>query len=104
MIRSAGGMYCASRPSVVVLPVPAAPAKIMFARARIATIRNCAIRLESVRQATRSASLFTWRVNLRIVTTAPLSASGGMTTFPREPSGRRKSMYGTDAEISRPQS
>jgi len=37
-----------------------------------------------------------------MVTAGPSTASGGMMTLPRDPSGRRKSMYGADAETDRP--
>ena len=41
-------------------------------------------------------------LNLRIVTSGPLSESGGMTAFTRLPSGRRASTIGEDSSIRRP--
>src|SRR2546427_616651 len=40
--------------------------------------------------------------NFRIVTTGPLSASGGMMMFTREPSGKRASSYGFASSTRRP--
>ena len=40
--------------------------------------------------------------NLRIVSCGPSIASGGMTAFTREPSGRRASTIGDDSSMRRP--
>jgi hypothetical protein len=41
-------------------------------------------------------------LNLRIVTSGPLSDSGGITAFTRLPSGRRASTIGDDSSMRRP--
>ena len=50
----------------------------------------------------RSFIVYGSRENFRIVSVGPLSASGGMIAFTREPSGRRASTIGDDSSIRRP--
>ena len=50
----------------------------------------------------RSFIVYGSRENFRIVSVGPLSASGGMIAFTREPSGRRASTYGEDSSMRRP--
>ena len=77
--------------SVVVLPEPVPPQIRIVQRARTARARKSASGAVSVPLAIRSSALKPRRRKRRIVSTGPSSASGGITTFTREPSGRRAS-------------
>ncbi len=88
--------------SVVVLPEPVPPQTSMLARARTARARKSSSGRVSVPLATRSSGVKPRRRKRRIVSTGPSSASGGITTFTREPSGRRASHSGSASSTRRP--
>ena len=74
----------------------------MLSRARTARSRNSSVWVEIVPSGTMSASPSRALLNLRIVTSGPLSDSGGMIAFTRLPSGRRASTIGEDSSMRRP--
>ncbi len=89
--------------SVVVLPVPVPPEMRTFSLPVTQAARNCAaFGRDRCRSAIRSLIVYGSRENLRIVSVGPLSASGGMIAFTREPSGRRASTIGDDSSTRRP--
>ena len=74
--------------SVVVLPEPVPPQTSIVARARTARARKSSSgRRRASRSPTRSSGVKPRRRKRRIVSAGPSSASGGITTFTREPSG-----------------
>ena len=88
--------------SVVVLPEPVPPQTNTLARARTARARKSSRPGPSVPFSTRSSGESPWRRKRRIVNAGPSSASGGSTTFTRDPSGSRASHSGSDSSARRP--
>src|SRR4051812_25240070 len=74
----------------------------MLSRARTAFPRKLRSGVDHVPSATRSSSLKPRRRKRRIVSTGPSSASGGITTLTREPSGSRASHSGSASSTRRP--
>ncbi len=101
-MRSSSGMNADIAFSVVVLPVPVPPETRMFSFPFTHDARNCAARGEIVPKVIRSFIVYGSRENFRIVSVGPLSASGGMIAFTREPSGRRASTIGDASSTRRP--
>ena len=102
MMRSFSGMNCERMFSRVVLPEPVPPETRILRRARTASRRKRAIGFVRLPNLIRSSSVSFFEANLRIVTSEPSSASGGMTAFTREPSSRRASTIGEAASMWRP--
>jgi hypothetical protein len=102
MIRSDSGIAVESAFRSVVLPEPVPPEMRTFSSARMQRCRNSAVSVESVPSRMRSAKSRRFFENFRIVTTGPLSESGGITAFTRLPSGSRASTMGEDSSIRRP--
>src|SRR2546421_11127042 len=102
MMRSSLGMKPERTLSVVVFPEEPPPATMMFMRALTQALRNVAISsvrvLFLIRSVIWSGSL---RI-LRIVTDAPFTASGGMITVTRGPSGGRGAAKGGLSTTPRP--
>ena len=88
--------------SSVVLPEPVPPQTSRLQRRRTARASSSASGAVSVPLATRSSGVKPRRRKRRIVSTGPSSASGGITTFTREPSGRRASHSGSASSTRRP--
>ena len=93
-IRSSSGMNDEMTLSVVVFPAPVPPATMMLIRPRTHASRNCATGEVIVPNSIRSSAWYGSAANFRIVSAGPSIASGGITAFTREPSGRRASTYG----------
>src|SRR5919202_3570851 len=87
---------------VVVLPVPVPPEMRLFSFPFTQAARNCAAFGEIDPNEIRSFIVYGSRENFRIVSVGPLSASGGMIAFTREPSGRRASTIGEGSSTRRP--
>ena len=88
--------------SVVVLPEPVPPQTRMLQRLRTAPARNSSRGVVSVPAATSSSPVKPRRRKRRIVSAGPSTASGGMTTLTREPSGSRASASGDASSTRRP--
>ena len=101
-MRSPGGMNAESALSVVVLPDPVPPLTSTFNRAAMAARSRSCSGGDQVPEATSSSGENPRRRKRRIVSTGPSSASGGITTFTREPSGRRASHIGDASSTRRP--
>src|SRR2546426_11353604 len=102
MMRSSPGMKLESTLRVVVFPEEPPPATTIFMRALTQALRNVAI--SSVRVLFLIKSVI-WSGSLRIlriVTDAPFTASGGMMTLTREPSGGRAATTGGLSARRRP--
>src|SRR5262245_66552255 len=93
-MRSSFGMNADIALRVVVLPVPVPPEIRMLSFPFTQLARNCAAFGEIDPNEIRSFIVYGSRENFRIVSVGPLSASGGMTAFTREPSGGRASDIG----------
>ena len=78
------------------------PQTRIVARARTARARKSSSGRVSVPLATRSSAENPRRRKRRIVSAGPSSASGGSTTFTREPSGSRASHSGSASSARRP--
>src|SRR4051794_9860228 len=100
--RSPGSMNEDSALSSVVLPEPVPPQTSRLQRRRTARASSSASGAVSVPFATSSSGVKPRRRKRRMVRTAPSSASGGITTFTREPSGRRASHSGSASSTRRP--
>src|SRR5690606_41238318 len=92
--RSPSGMPLDRVLGKVVLPDPVPPETTTFLRLRTHRYRNSAMADEMDPDRTRSSISGRRAGNLRMVNVAPLSATGGITAFTREPSGRRASTMG----------
>ena len=88
--------------SVVVFPAPVPPATRTLIRPRTHASRNCATGDVMVPNSIRSSAWYGSAANFRIVSAGPSIASGGITAFTREPSGRRASTYGEASSTRRP--
>ena len=86
----------------VVLPEPVPPEMTMFNRQRPAISKILRIGSEMDPNSTILARSIFFLENLRIVMQAPSIASGGITAFTRQPSGRRQSTSGLDSSTRRP--
>ncbi len=87
---------------MVVLPEPVPPETNTFRRPSTQTLRNSNISAVAVPKPTRSSTVYGRAENLRMVITGPISDSGAMIAFTREPSGRRASTRGLDLSMRRP--
>ena len=85
-IRSSDGMKPERMLGRVVLPDEVPPETRMLSRLRTAARRNCIISGLALPIARRSAGRSLSRENLRMVMHGPSIASGGSTTFTRDPS------------------
>ena len=101
-MRSSSGTNAESALSVVVLPVPVPPEMRTLSLPLTQAARNCAACDVRDPNAIRSFIVYGSRENFRIVSVGPLSASGGMIAFTREPSGRRASTIGEASSMRRP--
>ena len=88
--------------SIVVLPEPVPPETKMLRRAFTQASRNSNISGVAVPKRTRSSTVYGVAANFRMVMTGPMSDSGGMIAFTREPSARRASTIGLDSSTRRP--
>ncbi len=84
------------------MPELVPPLTRMLQRARTAARSSSPISSFMVPRPSRSSGLSGSLRNLRIDTTGPSSASGGITTLMRPPSGRRASTIGFDSSSRRP--
>ena len=96
-IRSVSGIPSESTLSRVVFPEPVPPEIRMFSRAWMQRSRNSSVSVVAVPRRIRSWKPSRFRANFRIVTSGPVSESGGMIALIRLPSGSRAS---TMAELS----
>ena len=101
-MRSSSGRNDDSTFSVVVFPAPVPPETRMFRRPRTQASRSSTVCLVRVPNEIRSSAPYGSAENFRMVRQAPSIASGGMTAFTREPSGRRASTYGDVSSTRRP--
>src|SRR4051794_41958913 len=90
-MRSSFGMNDDSTLRVVVLPEPVPPDTNTLRRASTAARRNSNMSGVAVPNRIRSSTVNGLAANFRIVMTGPISDSGGMIAFTREPSVRRGS-------------
>ena len=88
--------------SSVVLPVPVPPETMMLSSPSRHALRNVIDSSVSEPMRTRSGSVSRCRLNLRIVSSAPVNDSGGMIALTRLPSGRRASTIGDPSSTRRP--
>jgi hypothetical protein len=102
MMRSPAGMKLDRTFSSVVLPEPVPPEMTMFSRPRVQADRNSTRSGVMVPKASRSSTVRGSRLNLRTVSTGPVSDTGGMMALTREPSGRRASTIGLESSQRRP--
>ena len=86
----------------VVLPEPVPPETKMFRRASMHARRKSNISGVAVPNRIRSSTVYGVCENLRTVMTGPISDSGAMIAFTREPSGRRASTRGLVSSMRRP--
>ena len=101
-IRSSFGIAVESAFMSVVFPEPVPPEISMFSCALMQRWRNSTVSWLSEPILIMSSRFNRLRPNLRIVTSGPLSESGGMTALTRLPSGRRASTIGEPSSIRRP--
>ena len=101
-MRSPSGMNEDSTLSVVVLPEPVPPDTKTLSRASMQARTKSNISGVAVPKRIRSATVYGVVENLRTVMTGPMSESGSMIAFTREPSGRRASTRGLVSSIRRP--
>ena len=99
IIRSSSGMNCDSTFSNVVLPEPVPPETSMFILFTTAASKNSAISFVILPNPIKSSVESFLSANFRMVMDAPLTASGGMMAFTREPSGNRASTMGLASSI-----
>src|SRR5205814_4078844 len=85
----------------VVLPEPVPPEMMMFNRAFMAPSISASISGVNALKRSRSCLVSGRAPNIRIVTTGPSSARGGMIALKREPSGRRASTIGDRKSVGR---
>jgi hypothetical protein len=102
MIRSVGPTVAASAFSTVVFPAPVAPATRMLSRCSTAEPSKSAPSLSTEPCSTSASRSATEGENLRIATTGPSTAAGGMIACNLEPSPRRASTAGEAVSILRP--
>ena len=88
--------------SSVVFPEPVPPEITMFSRAFIAPSMSASISGGNALNRNRSSFESGREPNIRIVTTGPSSASGGMMALNREPLGSRASTIGEVSSTRRP--
>ena len=100
--RWSGWMKLESVLSRVVLPEPVPPEMITLRRAFIAPSISASISGVNALNRSRSSLVIGLEPNIRMVTTAPSSASGGMIALNREPFGRRASTIGEVSSTRRP--
>ena len=74
----------------------------MLRRASTQARRKSNISGVAVPKPTRSLTVYGFAENFRTVMTGPVSESGGMIAFTRDPSGRRASTLGLDSSMRRP--
>src|SRR5438477_5889173 len=86
----------------VVLPEEVPPDTRMLSLLRTAARRYCSMSAVAAPIASRSCGRSFSRENFRIVMHGPSSASGGSTTFTRDPSRRRASHIGELSSTRRP--
>ena len=101
-MRSSVGMNDDSTFRVVVLPVPVPPETMTFSRPTTQAWRNRAAWALRVPNRIRSSIWYGSLENFRIVRNGPPMASGWITAFTREPSGRRASTIGVASSMRRP--
>ena len=101
-IRSAASIRAASAPSSDVLPLDVPPLMTIERRARTQPSSRSASAVESEPSSTSSASVNGRGANRRSVSSGPSGASGGSTTFSREPSASRASTIGCASSRRRP--
>jgi hypothetical protein len=101
-MRSSLGIALESTLSRVVLPEPVPPEMTMFFLAMTARVRKRAICSVMAPNSMMFCSVSGVFENLRMVMHAPLSASGRITAFTREPSFRRASTSGVLSSMRRP--
>ena len=92
--RSPEGMRRDSMLSNVVLPEPVPPLTTILRLCVTARRSKRAMAGDKDCLASRSSSVKAWGANLRMVKAGPFRASGGITTFRREPSAKRASTIG----------
>ena len=86
----------------VVLPEPVPPEMMTFSRAFMAPSISASISGVNALKRSRSSLDSGLEPNIRMVTTAPSRASGGMIALNREPSGSRASTIGEVSSTRRP--
>ena len=101
-MRSLASMHAASAPSSDVLPLDVPPLITIERRERTQRSSNSASASESEPSSTSSPSVNGRGANRRSVSSGPSGASGGSTTFSREPSARRASTIGWASSSRRP--
>jgi hypothetical protein len=101
-MRSSSGMNDESALRTVVLPVPVPPETTMLRRAPTQALRNSAMPGVIAPFLINSSGESACLGNLRMLIDGPSSASGGMMTLTREPSGRRASTIGLLSSTRRP--
>ena len=95
-------MNALSTLSMVVLPVPVPPLTRMLRWSITQERRNWPRPRVMLPISIRSSMVSRWMGNLRTVRQGPLTASGGMMAFTREPSGSRASTSGWLLSMRRP--
>ena len=88
--------------SKVVLPLPVPPEISRFTSALDRACSTCAISAVRVLNSIRLSIVSGTTEKRRIDITGPSSASGGIITLTREPSGSRASTIGLDSSMRRP--
>ena len=101
-IRSESEIAAESAFKSVVLPEPVPPEIRTFSSASTQRCRKSTVSELSVPSRIISFRSSRLLLNLRIVTSGPLSESGGITALTRLPSGRRASTIGDDSSMRRP--
>ncbi len=86
----------------VVFPEPVPPEMMTFSRAFMAPSISASISGVNALKRRRSSLESGLEPNIRIVTTGPSRASGGMIALKREPSGSRASTIGEVSSTRRP--
>ena len=101
-IRSSRGSTHDKALSNVVFPLPVPPDTAMLFRARTAHVRQLPTVAPNEPVSIMSPSVITREANLRMVSTGPSTASGGMITCTRWPWGRRAFAMGDASSTRRP--
>ena len=101
-MRSESAIAAESAFRSVVLPEPVPPEISTFSSASTQRCRKSTVSELSVPSRIISFRSSRLLLNLRIVTSGPLSESGGMTALTRLPSGSRASTIGDDSSMRRP--
>ena len=101
-MRSSSGMKEDSTLRIVVFPAPVPPETTMFSRAVTHACNRSAMPAVHARLRTRSALRSGVLPKRRIDSIGPSTATGAITAFTREPSGRRASTMGDDSSMRRP--